>query len=153
MSLCGYKLLCRSCFLIPTVCVAMSLLIQDIQVHSLVFAHVPHTTASSALASRLPPSSNPAYLFTVTAGVHGPFSFTLLRAQSGTLTHDVVLVLDWSARFRDSLIYSGMRLPRSFNSFEFFSTPRCAQAIQAIRWLFGAAQIDGLWLKWFQYLD
>ncbi|KAJ7476628.1 hypothetical protein FB451DRAFT_1460888 [Mycena latifolia] len=100
----------------------MSLLIQGVPVSSLAFANSSRTSLSSSLASRLPSPRNSAYLFTVSAGGHGPFSFTLLCdvVVPPLVTTDIVLGLDWAACVRDSMLYSGLRLPSSFNSFSFF---------------------------------
>ncbi|KAJ7472551.1 hypothetical protein FB451DRAFT_1398762 [Mycena latifolia] len=101
----------------------MSLLVQDVPVSSLTFANSPRTSISSGLVSRLPPARNSVFLFTVSAGGHGLFSFTLLCVVvPPSATPEIVLGLDWAACVRDSMLYSGLRLPSSFNAFSFFSS-------------------------------
>ncbi|KAJ6481178.1 hypothetical protein DFH09DRAFT_1214141 [Mycena vulgaris] len=93
----------------------MSLSIDGTPVLSFAFARIPHTLVSPALSSRVPPRRDSVYLFTVSASGYEPFSFSVKCSSSSFYPYDVVLGLDWAAYFRDSLLYTGMCLPASFD--------------------------------------
>ncbi|KAJ6527577.1 hypothetical protein DFH09DRAFT_1328046 [Mycena vulgaris] len=98
----------------------MSLFVAGVPVMSVTFADIPRTSLSRAFASSLPPPRDYAQLFTMSAGLYGPFSFPLLCSLSSS-TYDVVLGLDWAGHFRDSLIHAGLRPGSSFSAWHFFS--------------------------------
>ncbi|KAJ6524112.1 hypothetical protein DFH09DRAFT_1189849, partial [Mycena vulgaris] len=100
----------------------MSLSIDGTPALSFAFARIPHTLVSPALSSWVPPRRDSVYLLTVSAGGYGPFSFSVKCSSSSFYPYDVVLGLDWAAYFRESLLYTGMCLPASFDPWVFFSS-------------------------------
>jgi hypothetical protein len=100
----------------------MSLLLDGKSITSFSYADIPSTYLSTALAASLGPSSRLGYLFTVSAGSVDPVSFPLVCVVSSLVTSDVVLGRNWAAYYRDMLLFSGLRLSPSFDSWTFFSS-------------------------------
>jgi hypothetical protein len=100
----------------------MSLLIEGRQPRSVSYSGAARTVISPAFAgtlSRPPPGP---FLVTVSAGISGPLSFVLECSVAQGLAYDIVLGVDWSALFRDSLISSGARVPDTFDGWAFYSS-------------------------------
>ena len=97
----------------------MSLLIDGIAVTSLTYADSNRTYVSAGFAASPGASSRFGYLFTVSAGSAGPVSFPLNCLVAPALPFDLVLGHDWSAYFRDMLLFSGLRPSSSFDSWAF----------------------------------
>ncbi|KAJ6495874.1 hypothetical protein DFH09DRAFT_1290297 [Mycena vulgaris] len=85
-------------------------------VHLVIVANNPRT-----LLARLPAPFIYDYLFAVTAGPYGPFSFPLNCHHVSSSAYDVVLALDLTAYLCDSLVHSGYRPDSNFSSWSFFS--------------------------------
>ena len=91
----------------------MPLHIEGRQPRSVSHSAAARTVISLAFAgtlwlSRPPPGP---FLVTVSAEISGPLSFVLeCSVVTQGLAYDIVLGLDWSALFRDSLISSGVRV-------------------------------------------
>ncbi|KAJ6592033.1 hypothetical protein DFH09DRAFT_1273279 [Mycena vulgaris] len=99
----------------------MSLTVDGIAATTFTFASVPHTLLSPSFATRLGQPRSTGYLFTVTVGPSGAFSFPLHCSLGPQSTFDVVLGYDWAAFLRDSLLRSGFRLDSRFDAWMFFS--------------------------------
>jgi hypothetical protein len=102
----------------------MSLLIEGRQPHSVSYSGAARTFIPPAFAETLsrPPPARP-FLLTVSAGISAPLSFVLeCSVVAQGQAYDIVLVADWSALFRDSLISSGVRVPDDFDAWAFYSS-------------------------------
>ncbi|KAJ6597579.1 hypothetical protein DFH09DRAFT_1272243 [Mycena vulgaris] len=75
----------------------MSLTVEGASVPSFSYANIPRTILSPSFISRLGPSRPTGYLFTVTVGPSGSFSFPLHCTLGPQSPFDVVLGYDWAA--------------------------------------------------------
>ncbi|KAJ6556989.1 hypothetical protein DFH09DRAFT_1365427 [Mycena vulgaris] len=98
-----------------------TLTVEGASVPSFSYVNIPRTVLSPSFISGLGPSRPTGYLFTVTVGPSGSFSFPLHCTLGPQSPFDVVLGYDWAAHLRDRLLHYGFRLDSQFDAWKFFS--------------------------------